>query len=115
MMILFVAFGGALGAVMRYLTLVSVSFPYGTMMVNVAGSFLMGLAYVFVAARGGWPVFVMTGVLGGFTTFSAFSLDTLRLVEAGRVAMAGGYVFGSVALSVAAVFAGVLVARGLTV
>ncbi|MFT6224367.1 MAG: CrcB protein, partial [Paracoccaceae bacterium] len=46
MMILFVAFGGALGAVMRYLTLVSVPFPYGTMMVNVAGSFLMGLAYV---------------------------------------------------------------------
>ena len=111
-----VALGGALGAVLRYLVGLAVAFPMGTLAVNVLGSFLIGLVWVIFAARGlqAWLPFVMTGVLGGFTTFSAFSLDTLRLVEAGRITAAGGYVLGSVVLSVLACFAGLTLARGMT-
>ncbi len=115
MTLIHVAIGGALGAMLRYLTTISVAFPYGTLAVNVVGSFAMGLAFVWLAARGavGWQHFVMTGILGGFTTFSAFSLDTLRLVDAGRIGAAAGYAGASVVLSVAAIFAAVMFARGL--
>ena len=114
-----VALGGALGASARYLTNVSVmrvigpGFPLATVVVNVAGSFLMGVLVVVLARRGGmdYAPFLMTGVLGGFTTFSAFSLDTLTLFERGEPGLAGLYVGASVGLSLAAIAVGVLLAR----
>lgn len=112
---LYVAIGGGLGAVLRYLVALSVAFPIGTLCVNVVGSFLMGLAFVWFASRSGsWQLFVMTGVLGGFTTFSAFSLDTLKLIEAGKWLSAGQYIVGSVALSLLAVFAGVAIMKAMS-
>ena len=112
MVIIQVAIGGAIGAVLRYGVGLLVVFPLGTLAVNVVGSFLMGLAFVLLSTRAGAP-FLMAGLLGGFTTFSAFSLDVFKLFEAGRLAAAGGYVAGSVVLSVAAVFLGIAIARGL--
>lgn len=115
-----VALGGAIGACLRYLTSVGAmrlfgpGFPYGTVLVNVAGSFLMGVLVVILAHKSGtrFAPFLMTGVLGGFTTFSAFSLDAFTLWERGQVAVAGAYVAGSVVLSIAALIAGVLTMRG---
>ena len=116
-----VALGGALGAAMRYLTNVGVmraigpGFPYATMIVNIAGSFLMGLLVVVLAKKGGnaFAPFVLTGILGGFTTFSAFSLDAMTLWERGDVPLAFAYVVGSVLLSLAALAVGLFVARTL--
>jgi CrcB protein len=111
-----VALGGAIGAVLRLGVGLAVAFPYGTLAVNVAGSFAIGLLWILLESRGlqVWLPFLITGVLGGFTTFSAFSLDTLRLVEDGRIGQAGMYVAASVALSVLACFAGLWLARGMT-
>lgn len=114
-----VALGGALGASLRHLTNVGArhwlgtGFPYGTMIVNVLGSFLMGVLVVLLAQKGGTKAapFLMTGVLGGFTTFSAFSLDAITLWERGQVMAAGAYVLLSVLLSLAALAAGLIVAR----
>lgn len=111
-----VAVGGALGAVLRYVVGLAVAFPLGTLTVNVVGSFAIGVIWVWLAAKGlqHWLPLIMTGVLGGFTTFSAFSLDALRLVEDGRTAAAGGYIAASVVLSIAACAAGLWLARGVT-
>jgi len=81
----------------------------------VLGSFAMGVLVVTLAHLGGnrFAPLLMTGLLGGFTTFSAFSLDAVTLYERGEVALAGGYVAASVVLSLAALFAGLLVARSL--
>jgi len=114
-----VALGGALGASARYLTNVGVfrwagpGFPLATIIVNVLGSFLMGVLVVALARKDGNALapFLMTGVLGGFTTFSAFSLDTLTLFERGEVGLAGLYAGLSVALSLTAIVAGVYAAR----
>lgn len=114
-----VALGGAIGASGRYLTNVAVArtvglgFPYGTVIANVVGSFLMGVIVVVLARKGGNHLapFLMTGVLGGFTTFSAFSLDTLTLVERGALGQAGLYVGLTVGLSLGAIVLGVLAAR----
>jgi CrcB protein len=116
-----VALGGALGAVARYLTNVAVmrgigpGFPWGTIIVNITGSFLMGVLAVWLAQRGmtRHAPFLMTGVLGGFTTFSAFSLDTLTLWERGDMGLALAYVAGSVGLSILALAAGLAVTRGI--
>ena len=115
-----VAAGGALGAAARYLVgvaamrLVGPGFPWATLAVNVLGSFLMGVLVVVLARRGGQHLapFLMTGVLGGFTTFSAFSLDVATLYERGAVASAAAYAAASVLLSVAGLFAGLALARG---
>jgi fluoride exporter len=115
-----VALGGALGASARYLTNVAViralgqGFPYGTLLVNVLGSFLMGVLVAVLAHKGGmrFAPFLMTGLLGGFTTFSAFSLDAFTLWERGEAGLAALYVGGSVFLSIAALIAGVLTMRG---
>lgn len=115
-----VALGGAIGASLRYLTNVAAmrafgpGFPWGTVAVNVAGSFLMGALVVVLAHKGGmrFAPFLMTGVLGGFTTFSAFSLDALTLWERGEAGLAAAYVAGSVMVSLAAIVAGMAVARG---
>lgn len=114
-----VAFGGALGASARYLAnvaamrLLGPGFPWATVAVNVAGSFLMGVLVVVLAQRDATRLapFLMTGVLGGFTTFSAFSLDALTLWERGQAGAASAYVLGSVAASLAAIVAGMAVAR----
>lgn len=110
-----VALGGAIGASARYLVILSVAFPFGTLLVNVVGSFLMGVALVSLLEKGAdrWTIMIMTGVLGGFTTFSAFSLDTFALYEANRIGAALGYVFASVILSILALFLGVMMMKAI--
>lgn len=116
-----VALGGAIGASLRYLAgigivrLVGHGFPVAIITVNVVGSFLMGMFVVAAAHRGLTPLspFVMTGLLGGFTTFSAFSLEAVTLYERGDVGQAMLYVAISVVVSIAALFAGLWVARGM--
>lgn len=116
---LHVAIGGAIGAVLRFgaglavLRLAGPGFPLGVMAVNVVGSFIMGAFVVFAFHRGVQHLnpFVMTGVLGGFTTFSAFSLEAFTLYERGQVGAAGLYVALSVILSLAALVLGVWMAR----
>ena len=78
-----IALGGALGSVLRYLMVVAVGAPWGVAAVNVLGSFAIGVLFVLIP-REGWQLFLMSGLLGGFTTFSAFSLDTLKLIEQGQ-------------------------------
>ena len=116
-----VALGGAIGASARYLTsvaamrLIGPGFPWATLFVNVVGSFLMGVIVVLLAREGGTRAagpFLMTGLLGGFTTFSAFSLDAVTLYERGAIGTAALYVSASVVLSLAALFAGLAAARG---
>lgn len=117
-----VAFGGAIGSSLRHLVnlaglrLLGPNFPWGTVIVNVTGSLAMGLIAGLLAARGGtqeWRLFLTTGVLGGFTTFSAFSLDAVTLWERGAALQAAGYVFGSVTVSIFALLAGLWLARSL--
>ena len=90
-------------------------FPYGTFIVNIAGSLLMGLFAGYFASRAGIPqhvrLFLTTGMLGGFTTFSAFSLDAVLLIERHAYWSATVYVLGSVILSLAALFAGLSLFR----
>ena len=115
-----VALGGAIGASCRYLTnvgamrLLGGGFPYGTVVVNILGSFLMGVLVVAFAHRGGnqFAPLMMTGVIGGFTTFSAFSLDAVNLYQRGDILLAATYVFGSVAVGIAALIVGMAIARG---
>ena len=122
MTLIWVALGGAIGSALRYLTnlaalrLLGAGFPWGTAAVNVVGSFAMGLLAVLLLERTGnsrFAPFLLTGVLGGFTTFSAFSLDAVRLVEQGHMDSAVYYIAGSVALSLAALMIGMALARGL--
>ena len=91
------------------------AFPWGTFAVNVAGSFLMGVLAAWFASRTGVPqhvkLFLTTGVLGGFTTFSAFSLDAALMWEKGAIGQLALYAGGSVLLSVAGLFAGMVVVR----
>ncbi len=106
-----VALGGAVGSVLRYLTVAAVTAPLATFLVNVAGSFAMGVLYVGLANRTDLSPLLMAGILGGFTTFSAFSLDAVRLVEQGHLDRAVYYIAGSVALSIAALMIGMALAR----
>lgn len=116
-----VALGGAIGASARYLTnvgamrLLGPGFPFGTLTVNVVGSFLMGVLVVVLAHKDATRMapLLMTGMLGGFTTFSAFSLDAVTIYERGQVGLAALYVGASVVLSLAALFAGLMLARGM--
>lgn len=116
-----VALGGAAGAALRHLSALAVlrllgpqPFPVAILSVNVLGSFLMGLCVVLAAERGlsHLSPLVMTGLLGGFTTFSAFSLETVQLIERGAVLQAALYVGLSVGLSVGALALGLALARG---
>ena len=118
-----IAIGGALGAVLRYLSvtaalrLLGPGFPYGTLFVNVAGSLIMGFAAAALLERVGndrMYLFLMTGVLGGFTTFSAFSLEALYLIERGRVAASVVYIGGSVGLSIFALMIGLWAGRAMS-
>jgi CrcB protein len=118
---LIVFLGGGLGAALRHgINLASArtfgtAFPYGTLMINITGSLLMGLIAAYFAFKGDasqhWRLFLTTGILGGYTTFSAFSLDAALLYERGEVSAAAIYVVASVALSIAGLFAGFAVVR----
>ncbi len=115
-----VALGGALGASARFAAYAALSrtdgqgFPWATVFVNVLGSFLMGVLVIWLQEKGlarHAPI-LLTGVLGGFTTFSAFSLDAVKLWEQGAFGLAAGYVLGSVAVSIAALALGMSLGRG---
>ncbi|MBS0529779.1 MAG: fluoride efflux transporter CrcB [Proteobacteria bacterium] len=116
--------GGGLGATLRHVINVScarclgTSFPYGTFIINITGSLVMGLIAGYLAFKGEaaqpWRLFVMTGILGGYTTFSAFSLDAALLYERGQLGLAAFYVIGSVALAIAGLFGGLALMRSLT-
>ena len=116
-----VAIGGAIGATARYLTgvvavrVMGPGFPWGTMTVNIVGSFLMGVIVIYMAERSGHRLspFLVTGILGSYTTFSSFSLDALEIYERGQIGIAAIYVTASVLLSLAAIFAGLAVARNI--
>lgn len=117
------ALGGALGAVSRYgvgaasVMLFGHGFPVGTMLVNVLGSFVMGVLVSVFAHMGQPDLWVqrlaLTGFLGAFTTFSTFSLDSIALLERGDFGAAALYIGGSVLLSLGALFAGMLLVRGI--
>ena len=114
-----VALGGAIGASLRHLAnigamrLFGSGFPVSTLFVNTLGSFLMGVLVSALAFKGGmrFAPFLMTGVLGGFTTFSAFSLDAVTLWDRGQSLTAAGYVVASVGFSIFALALGSLLAR----
>jgi CrcB protein len=118
---LIVFFGGGLGAALRHgvnitaARLLGTAFPYGTLTINVLGSLVMGLIAEFFALKSGlpqhWRLFLTTGILGGFTTFSAFSLEAALLYERGEVAGAAIYVVASVVLAIGALFAGMAIVR----
>ena len=119
--VLVVAIGGACGAALRYLLanwfeqLIHKPFPAGTMIVNIIGSLIIGILFVLATERGQWPELVrlaiITGLLGGFTTFSAFSLDTLLLLQQGRLVATAGYLLGSVGVCLLAAWLGMSLAR----
>jgi CrcB protein len=121
--LLLVAIGGAIGASLRHLTglatmrLFGAGFPWGTLAVNIVGSFVMGAFVELLARRFGASnelrLFVATGILGGFTTFSSFSLDFAVLFERGTQAIAFGYAAASVIGALLALFAGLWLVRTL--
>lgn len=125
--LLLVALGGALGASLRHLSglamlrLAGPGYPWGTLFVNIAGSLAMGLLIGWLVKRSGagavssenLRLLLATGVLGGFTTFSAFSLDVANMWQRGDVAAAFSYVFASVLLSILAVFLGLWLVRSI--
>jgi fluoride exporter len=116
--------GGGLGSSLRHTVnvvcakFIGTAFPYGTFIINISGSTIMGLIAGYLAYRGAalqpWRLFLMTGILGGYTTFSAFSLDAALLYERGALGLAAFYVLGSVGLSIAGLFAGLALIRYLT-
>ncbi len=121
--LLAIAVGGAIGSLLRYGGTVGVhqllgkGFPYGTLTVNVIGSLLVGLLYVILVERlqvsPEWRALLVTGLLGGFTTFSAFSLETLLLVEQGELLKAALNVVLSVVLCLAVAWIGIAIGRSL--
>jgi len=120
---LLIALGGALGSVARFAlsgvaaTQLGSTFPWGTLIVNVLGSFVIGFFSAFTGPEGRWTVgeggrmFFMTGVLGGFTTFSSFSIETFNLIEQGAWFKAAANMTGSLLLCVGATWVGVILGR----
>jgi CrcB protein len=121
---LWVAVGGALGSVARFwlsgavAALTGPQFPWGTLLINIVGSFVIGWFGALTSdvgpldAPANVRLFVLVGICGGFTTFSSFSLQTLELLQSGEMARAVGYIAGSVALCLLGVWAGVALVRG---
>jgi fluoride exporter len=113
--------GGGMGSTLRYLVNVvtprflGTDFPYHTFIINITGSTVMGLIAGYFAFRGdasqSWRLFLMTGILGGYTTFSAYSLDAAVLYERGAIGLALFYVVGSVVFSILGLFAGLALMR----
>jgi CrcB protein len=124
--ILLVFVGAGLGGVLRHLInnaaarLLGNDFPYGIILINITGSIVMGALVSWLAFRAGegWTrqaqLFVATGILGGYTTFSTFSLDAFRLIERGQIGLAALYVGGSVILGIGGLWAGLALVRSLT-
>jgi CrcB protein len=124
--ILLVFIGAGLGGVLRHgvnlaaTRLLGSDFPYGILLINITGSLVMGLLAGWLAFRAGeeWTrhaqLFVATGILGGYTTFSTFSLDAYRLIERGDIGLAALYVGGSVILGVGGLWVGLALMRSLT-
>lgn len=120
---LMIAVGGALGSVARYAAvayitpLLNYRFPLGTFIVNLAGSLLIGLAYVLLVEKNilaaEWRLFFITGILGGFTTFSTFSLEMLQMWQEGHIAQSIFYATSSVVLGLLCAYAGMLLAQKL--
>jgi CrcB protein len=118
---LVVFLGGGLGAMLRHgvnlmaARVAGTAFPFGTLTVNVTGSIVMGLLAGYFALKGDasqhWRLFLTTGILGGYTTFSAFSLDAVALYERGAAGLALLYVLVSVVISIAGLFGGLWLAR----
>ena len=118
---LIVFLGGGIGAALRhgfnlaFARLVGTAFPYATLFENVSGSIVMGMLVATFAFRSGiphhWQVFLTTGILGGYTTFSTFSLDVALLYERGQIGVAAVYVLLSVVLSIGGLFAGLALVR----
>jgi CrcB protein len=121
--ILAVAAGGAVGAMARYLTVLQVTrwfgiaFPYGTLAVNVIGSFVLGLIVEVLTRRfgidGGVRSFFVIGVMGAYTTFSSYSLDAVALLERYEYAPAAYYILANVLLSITALFFGLSISRAI--
>ena len=121
---LIVFLGGGIGAALRHgvnlasARLLGTGLNYATLFENVTGSVIMGLLVGYFAFRGGVPqhvrLFLTTGILGGYTTFSAFSLDAILLYERGQILMALGYIAASGAVSIFGLFAGLMLIRHLT-
>jgi len=121
---LIVLVGGGIGAALRhgfnlaFARLFGTAFPHATVFENVSGSVVMGVLVAWFAFRGGipqhWQLFLTTGILGGYTTFSTFSLDVAVLYERGEIGLAALYVLLSVALSIGGLFGGLALVRGLT-
>jgi fluoride exporter len=121
---LLVFVGGGLGASLRHTVniacarCIGVAFPWGTLIINITGSIVMGLIAGYLAFKGEasqpWRLFLMTGILGGYTTFSAYSLDAALLYERGELGLSALYVLGSVVLSIAGLFGGLALVRSLT-
>jgi len=119
--ILFIAAGGATGALLRYWMSQSIhsfmgrGFPYGTLSVNLLGSLLMGLLYVFLIERMDvnpeWRAGLIIGLLGAFTTFSTFSIETLNLMEVGEQLKAGLNILFSVTFCIAGCWLGMIIGR----
>jgi CrcB protein len=120
---LLVFIGGGLGSTLRHTInlacarLIGPAFPYSTFIINITGSTVMGLIAGYLAFKGEasqpWRLFLMTGVLGGYTTVSAFSLDAAQLYERGAIGLALFYVLGSVVFSILGLFAGLALVRHL--
>ena len=120
---LLVFIGGGLGSSLRHTVNVvcarylGTAFPYHTFIINITGSIVMGLIAGYLAFKGEaalpWRLFLMTGILGGYTTFSAFSLDAAVLYERGEIGLALFYVLGSVVFSILGLFAGLALVRHL--
>ena len=123
-MILSIAAGGAIGAVLRHFmayrvsTVLGLTFPYGTLAVNVLGSFLLGLMVTLFAEKFALSqeirAFLTVGLMGGFTTFSAFSMETILLIERNNYSGAAFYILASVGLAVGALFLGMIAGRVFT-
>ncbi|MEQ1553910.1 MAG: fluoride efflux transporter CrcB [Ferruginibacter sp.] len=111
--ILLVGLGGSIGAMLRYiitLLLKVQNFPYQTLLVNIIGSLVIGLVFGLSAKNHNFPeslkLFLATGICGGFTTFSAFSIENMNMLKQGNYLLAILYIFASITLCIIAVFAG---------
>jgi fluoride exporter len=111
--LLLVGLGGAIGSMLRYaasLLINSKIFPYATLVVNITGSFIIGIVFALSIKQAGlsnnWQLFLATGICGGFTTFSAFTLENMGMLQSGKIAMALIYIALSIVLGIVATFLG---------